>query len=103
MERRFYRRTSYRIAFALIFISLCVAGPPVLNAALYRPVDHAQQEMIARVKDAHLLGAGKQSVIAFFGRQHLPYRENYDTLETDGGNEQVGRVSEQQDFRLDAR
>ena len=75
---------SYLALSAFVLILLWIAGSITVNIVNYCPVDQAQQDMIAKIQQAHLLGAKKQNVVAFFKQQKIPYSKYYGVMGGDG-------------------
>lgn len=65
MKRDSRHLTSRLALSAFVLMLLWIAGAVTTNVVKYHPVYQAQQDMIARIQKAHLLGARKQNVIVF--------------------------------------
>jgi hypothetical protein len=76
------------IILAVIAACIVVVATYVFNISEQNSVvDQTQRNMVVSVKQAHLLGGGKQKVIAFFRQQHIASTEQYGLLEGQGWDE----------------
>ena len=87
MKKLVHYRFVLEIAAALLIILLCVIFFVIPNSRGNRTVDQFQQAMISEVQKAHLLGAGKPEVAAFFKRQNVSSAKSYGTLQGDAWEE----------------
>ena len=87
MEKLVPHRFIFEISAALLIALLCVVFVIIPNSRGNRTVDQSQQTMISKVQKAHLLGAGKPEVMAFFKRQNVSPQKSYGTLQGDAWEE----------------
>lgn len=87
MEKIVPHRFVFEISAALLVILLCVIFIVIPNSRGNRTVDQSQRAMISEVQKAHLLGAGKPEVVAFFKRQNVSSGRSYGTLQGDAWEE----------------
>jgi len=87
MEKLVPHRFVFEISALLLIALLCVIFIALPNSRGNRTVDQSQQAMISEVQKAHLLGAGKPEVVAFFKRQNVPSERSYGTLQGDAWEE----------------
>lgn len=83
MEKPVSHRFVFEISEVLLVVVLCVVFIVIPNSRGNRTVDRSQQAMISEVQKAHLLGAGKPEVVAFFKRQNALSEKSYGTLQGD--------------------
>jgi hypothetical protein len=84
MDKHSRHRTVRLTLSACALVLLWIVGAITANIVKYRPVNQAQKDMIAKIQEAHLLGARKQNVIAFFRQQTIPYSEYYGLMSGGG-------------------
>ncbi len=84
MEKLAHHRFVFEVAAALLGTLLCVVFFVLPNSRGNRTVDQFQQAAIVEVQKAHLLGAGKPEVMAFFKQQSNSPRKSYETLQGTG-------------------
>ena len=90
MEKLVPHRFVFEIAAVLLIMLLCVIFFVLPNSRGNRTVDRSQQTMILEVQNAHLLGADKPQVLAFFKQENISPRKSYETLQGEGWREFAG-------------